>query len=315
MIDPASNPTKQSPSARERSSIAPRTMPCKPPWAETKARVYGSWFAVVGFDLGNWVVGFGFDVAPTEFFINFGPLFAGAERDEPPPSNYDDLPNWSWTLLRSIIFHWKLEIRLELDLNIWQVGYVMADLHDHGLYIGPFNLQIEYDKMFDYPDVTIATVHRAFVEWLDTARSRLKIAVEVRARTGRQVELSFVGINSAIGAILTTRELSVFVEWEGRIWDMLLSLDVWPRLAIGGYICEHCKPEERTIFPDLKSLLRDHLFEPFLEWVNEKLAAADAVGLYSSPPGGWTHAELLSHHDGGRTKPDIRLPLRVSHHQ
>ena len=83
----------------------------------------------------------------------------------------------------------------------------------------------------------MATVYRAFIEWLGAARSRLKIPVEVRARTERQIErralssrskieLSFVGIGSAIGASLTSRELSIFVEWEERIWDLFLSLDV-----------------------------------------------------------------------------------------
>jgi hypothetical protein len=173
------------------------SLPYKPIWAETKARVYGSWSVVVGFDLGSWALGLGFDVAPTGLFVNIGPLFAGSKQDEPPRINYDDLSEWSWTLVRFIIHKCKLEIRLELDLNIWRFGYMMADAHDHGLYVGPFNLQVEYDKMFDYPDVTIATVHRAFVDWLDSARSRLEIAVEVRARTGRQIELAFVGINSS----------------------------------------------------------------------------------------------------------------------
>ena len=49
----------------------------------------------------------------------------------------------------------------------------MADLHDHGLYFGPFNVQLEYDKMFAEPDLKLASVERAFDEWLQTARARL----------------------------------------------------------------------------------------------------------------------------------------------
>jgi hypothetical protein len=176
-------------------------------------------------------------------------------------------------------------------------------------------LQIEYNKLYAYPDLTLATVQHAFFEWLDTARPRLKIPMELRALTGRQIELAFVGINSAIGATLTTRELSVFVEWEGRIWDFFRCFDVWPRLAIGGYICEHCRPEQRTIFPCMHSLWQDHLFEPLLEWVNGKLAAADAVSLYGSPSTGWTHAELVSKHGAQEASLHIRIPARVSPHQ
>jgi len=166
--------------------------------------------------------------------------------------------------------------------------------------------------MFGYPDVTLRTMEQAFVKWLAAARSRLEIAVEVRARDRRQIELSFIGINSAIGASLTIRQLNIFVEWEGQNWDTLLSLDVWPGLAVGGYICEHCRPEQRTTFPALEALWRDHLFEPLLEWTNGKLSAADAVGLYGSSSKGWTYAKLLSSGDLQSTAPNIRIPLRVS---
>src|SRR5690349_19171235 len=104
MMNPATHPTQP-------------TMPRKPLRAEAKARVYESWFAVVGFDLGGWTLGFGFDVAPTGFAVSLGPLYLGTERDEPPPKSYDDLPDWNWTLHRLVIQKWKLELRLELDLN------------------------------------------------------------------------------------------------------------------------------------------------------------------------------------------------------
>ena len=123
----------------------------RPPSAEGKARLYRSWFAVVGIAFGRWVVGFCIDVAPAGCSIVLGPLAAALERDEPPP-DYDDLPNWGGTLRRIVIKRCKLELRLELDLNIWLFGYMMADAHDHGIYLGPLNLQIEYDKLFNDPD-------------------------------------------------------------------------------------------------------------------------------------------------------------------
>ena len=119
---------------------------------ETKFRVYRSWFLVLGVAVGDWSVGFGFDVAPTRFFIGVGPFSIGIERDEPPPANYADLPDWSRTLYRRVIRKWKLDIRAEFDLNLWQIGYVMADIHDHGVYFGPINVQIEYDKLYKEPD-------------------------------------------------------------------------------------------------------------------------------------------------------------------
>ena len=48
---------------------------------ESKARVYRSWFLLVGLDLGIWAIGFGFDVPPTGFEITLGPLFVGADQE------------------------------------------------------------------------------------------------------------------------------------------------------------------------------------------------------------------------------------------
>lgn len=101
-----------------------------------------------------WTVGFGFTDAPIELFLSLGPLFTAVERDEPPPEDYDDLLNLSWTLFRIVFLKWKLEMRFELDLNIWRIGYMMADLHDHGIYLEPFNLQIEYNKMYEWPTIS-----------------------------------------------------------------------------------------------------------------------------------------------------------------
>jgi hypothetical protein len=153
------------------------------------------------------------------------------------------------------------------------------------------------------------SIHHAFVSWLEAFGSRLIIDVHPTGRTGR---LSFEGINPAIGAFLTSRELSVFVEWEGRNWDSLLSLGVMPRRSAGGYVCECCKPVEPTEFPDLEGLWRDHLFEPLLKWVNDELASAHAICLYGSPSQGVTHAVLLLPDDLRQPKPDICIPLRVS---
>jgi hypothetical protein len=56
----------------------------------------------------------------------------------------------TWCLFRLVIHRWKLDIRLEVDSNIWRVGYMMAAPWDHGLYFGPLNLQIEYDVLYDH---------------------------------------------------------------------------------------------------------------------------------------------------------------------
>jgi hypothetical protein len=131
----------------ERSWTAPKRMFWTPPWAEAKARVYRSWFAILRFALGNWCVGFGFDI--DGLAIRLGPLNLGFEKD----GVTDNFLDWSRTLCRLTIQKLKLELRLEIDFNIWLIGYSMANITDHGIYVGPFNLQIEYDKCYDWPDL------------------------------------------------------------------------------------------------------------------------------------------------------------------
>jgi hypothetical protein len=204
---------------------------------------------------------------------------------------------------------------LSVTGNIWLLGYSMADSHDHGLYLGPLNIQIEYDKFYDQPlgnEGPLYLVHQAFLSWRRSAASRLAIPVRTRGYLMQHILLTVDGINPAINAFLTSNELKVVVDWDGQNWDTLLSLDVTPLRSAGGYICECCEPERRTVFPTLESLLRDHLFEPFLAWVNGELAVADTIGLYGSPADGYTQAKLLPTETEPRgISPNISVPVRA----
>src|SRR5689334_11719308 len=96
------------------------------------------------FDLRCWAVGWYADC--DLLGLEIGPL--GVQWDFP-----NQRLAWlcrSWCLGRWVIRAWKLEIRLELDLGIWRLGYMMAAPWDHGLYCGPLNLQIEYDVLYDW---------------------------------------------------------------------------------------------------------------------------------------------------------------------
>jgi hypothetical protein len=125
------------------------------------------------------------------------------------------------------------------------------------------------------------------------------------------IELSFVGIPPALRPVLSRWSIDTYVEWQDLFWDILLCLDAVPRNVTGGYICECCPPENRTLFPDRPALWRDHLFEPFLDWVNTELAPATILGLYKSPGGGVTWAKLVrSDEVESDGKPDIAVPLR-----
>jgi hypothetical protein len=43
----------------------------------------------------------------------------------------------------------RINLHLDVDSDNWRLGYVMAAPWDHGLYLGPANLQIEYNRWND----------------------------------------------------------------------------------------------------------------------------------------------------------------------
>lgn len=93
-----------------------------------------------------------------------------------------------------------------------------------------------------------------------------------------------MGINTAIQGVLTTYEINVAVEHAEDCWDLLLSREAEPRRArSGGVFCDSCFPEARRVFPDRPALWVDHLFELFLEWVNDNLAKAKWLALHGDP--------------------------------
>jgi len=145
--------------------------------------------------------------------------------------------------------------------------------------------------------MTQSRIQEALVAWLAEAVFRFSVAVHVEKLTPESIEMSFEGVSTAVGAIVKYEEiepfveLEVFVDWEGSNWDLILNLDCEPVRQADGYVCDLCAPKDQKVFPSCEALWRDHLFEPFLEWINDKLAQSDVIGLYRS--GGMTRAALL----------------------
>jgi hypothetical protein len=136
-------------------------------------------------------------------------------------------------------------------------------------------------------------IQRAFLSWLEKNRLRFAIEIKLGRRTDCVLEFSFVGVNSAIEGLLNTREIEVFAMYEDECWDILVEFNAEPKRVSGGYVCEACPPGSPPLFPDRSSLWADHLFEPFLEWVNNDLANAKWLSLRGNP-GYATSARLLA---------------------
>jgi hypothetical protein len=134
-------------------------------------------------------------------------------------------------------------------------------------------------------------IQRAFDTWYRANQHRFLVKLAFIRRTDNYLAFAFQGIGRVIDATLSY-EISVHVTWDDQGWDELISLDAYPKRVPGGYICTECDPATRPTFPSREALWEDHLFEPFLAWVNERLAPAQALHLYGS--GGMTSAKLLN---------------------
>ena len=97
---------------------------------------------------------------------------------------------------------------------------------------------------------------------------------------------------------INAHSISVGVRWQHRCWDFLLSEDVVSVKSASGYICGLCtEAGEAAPFPSRDALWADHLFNSLLDWVNHKLFAARAIGLFTTEDGGASWAKLLMNRD------------------
>lgn len=137
-------------------------------------------------------------------------------------------------------------------------------------------------------------IQRAFVCWFNENRGRFNTSVRVGRVSARLVELHFPGYPACLSACLSPDELNVYVTWQGECWDLLSSLEASPFHTAQGWKCRQCvieNADSARLFPSRESLWQDHLFEPFLRWVNEELAPAR--WLQVSRTQGATWAELI----------------------
>jgi hypothetical protein len=92
-------------------------------------------------DLRCWAVGIYWD--DDLIGIDLGPLgftwYPGDDRFQ--------RFRWSWMVFEKRLG--RINLHLDVDSYNWRLGYIMAASWDHGIYVGPANLQIEYDRWND----------------------------------------------------------------------------------------------------------------------------------------------------------------------
>lgn len=170
-------------------------------------------------------------------------------------------------------------------------------------------------------------IQRAFVRWFKENRNRFEVPVRLVKITAKGVELRFQNYPDCLSVWLSRNdELGVFVTWQGKLWDTLIgpsgSVRRWSRSIRRdaprnwhedyreGYVCIFCLHEFPNVmlFSSPEALWQDHIFDSFLEWVNEELAPARWLQLSCTKDGGATWARL-TRDDSALEKPDRTLLL------
>lgn len=167
-------------------------------------------------DLTRWTVGVWADMEPASLGFDLGQLGLTISHD----GWNGPLPAWFVITLARLVVG-RLEMRLACDLNIWLLGYCMADARDHGIYCGPLNLQIEYDKCWweGPPGSTPPPLEPARTVTFTMAETRLPLTVH--ALCGRWWQRPVVGVEAYPSLRTGVRNLA------------LVSLDRPNRVRIG----------------------------------------------------------------------------------
>lgn len=154
-------------------------------------------------------------------------------------------------------------------------------------------------------------IQRAFESWFKKNSTRFAVPILLTKITSRGIKLRFHNYPDCLSVWLSSNELAVHVDWQGEWWDMIIDLDVWPYHTRGGYKCKCClvEPgESAVIFPSREALWQDHLFDPFLEWVNEELAPARWLQISCTVDRG-ARWERLIRDESELDKPDRMVPF------
>jgi len=142
---------------------------------------------------------------------------------------------------------------------------------------------------------------KALAVWFDANRSRFAVPMRLKMVKGGCVEIMLRGQPNCINITASQKNLSVWVTWQGTIWDALIDLDVLAVKTTGGFRCAFCEGSPVKIWQTRELLWADHLFEEFLRWVNDRYAKADCLMLYGRVDS-FSMAKLSCHGQSGESE-------------
>ncbi len=128
------------------------------------------------------------------------------------------------------------------------------------------------------------TIHRDFIRWYTQHASEFEVPLKFLKRTDTALDMSFEGLNDLVVISLNSNnhEIGVYLQLDGDWLNSLIFFESYPKKVTDGYICSLCLPEAKKLYTSREAIWLDHLYEPFLNWVNEILIPAQWIIIQGS---------------------------------
>jgi len=144
-----------------------------------------------------------------------------------------------------------------------------------------------------------------FPIWLQRQDLTVRRLLRIHKSRAQRLELRLASEPRCLQISLQAKGCSVWVTHRGRVWDLLLDLDLAPQQTATGWHCLLCKEAAAAArFDSLAALRAHHLFDPLVNWLAHRFLPARFLALHGAV-GSASWAELL------RARPTVgSLPAR-----
>jgi len=125
-----------------------------------------------------------------------------------------------------------------------------------------------------------SSIQQAFVSWYIEHQDNFIRPLLWVLRTDAYLVLSLPRLNPAISITLNSSEFGVYTQLQGKYWDLLMAYDSYPELTENGYFDKMTLPDYRVLYDSRAALWQAEMFEPLMDWINNKLLTSKWLGLY-----------------------------------
>ncbi len=145
-------------------------------------------------------------------------------------------------------------------------------------------------------------VFRSFQAWYSTNQANFRRKLSVIERSESRLVLAVDGIPKQVMTILfeicygKSRSLNVAANFHlnGECLDSAGWFDAAPLRVAEGYRCSLCEDRSSsTVYPSIEALWVEHVFVPWMIWINEALTSLSRIDFCQKPDGGTSWVNFI----------------------